>query len=85
MKGWNSGSGVLSVASHCSLLVGLQAGPASPTAEVWVESAAGLGTQVDVTSLPSAKAQSAYLLLLLFIVSPALLLPSGHKGICAYA
>lgn len=85
VKDWNAGSGMLSVASCCSLLVGPQAGPASPPAEVWVESAAGLSTQVAVTSLPSAKAQSAYLLLLLFIISPVLLLPSGHKGICAYA
>lgn len=85
VKDWNAGSGMLSVASQGSLLVGPQAGPASPTAEVCVESAAGLSTQVAMTPLPSAKAQSAYLVLLLFIVSPALLLPSGHKGICAYA
>lgn len=84
-KDWNTGSGVLSVASCCSLLIGPQAGPPSPRAEVWVESAKGLGTQVTMTSLPSAKAQSAYLLILLFIVSPALLLPSRHKGICADA
>lgn len=76
---------MLSVVSCCSLLVGPQAGPRSPTVEVWVEFAAGLATQVTMTSLPSAKAQSAYLLILLFIISPAPLLPSGHKGICAYA
>lgn len=52
------------------------AGPPSPRPEVWVESAPELGTQVTVTPLASAKAQSAYLITLLFIVSPAPLLPS---------
>lgn len=44
------------------------AGPPSPRPE--------LGTQVTVTPLPSAKAQSAYLPTLLLITSPAPLLPS---------
>lgn len=55
----------------CSLLTRPQAGPPSPIAEVWVESAAGLGTQVTMTSLPSAKAQSAYLLTLYHFSCPA--------------
>lgn len=69
-EGLNFRFGVLSIVPTSQLRADQppHAGPPSPRPE--------LGTQITVTPLPSAKAQSAYLPMLLFIISPAPLLPS---------